>query len=72
MPYWYSDIPSKIFYASIGSEIFCIARKTTDLIHIAKCVNLLLIQMKKKQTNGCAHIILLLENIFGKNFESIS
>ena len=39
MHYLDSNIPSKIFYASVGLEILRIARTTTDLINMVICVN---------------------------------
>ena len=36
MPYLDSNIPSKIFYASIASEVVRIARTTMDLINMVK------------------------------------
>ena len=48
MPYLDSNIPSKIFYALVGSEILRIAGTTTDLINMVARVNLLLIRMKKQ------------------------
>ena len=51
MPYLDSNVPPKIYYASIGSEIVCIARTTTDLINMVKRVNLLLLRMKSKLVN---------------------
>ena len=45
MLYLHSNIPSKIFYASISSEITRIVRKTTNLINIVTHVNPLLIKM---------------------------
>ena len=56
MPYLDSNIPFKIFYASVGSEILCIARTTTDLINTVTRVNPFLIQMKK-QGSECVHSI---------------
>ena len=58
MPYLDSNIPFNIFYASVGSEILCIARTTTDLINTVTRVNPFLIQMKK-QGSECVHSILL-------------
>ena len=43
MPYLDSNIPSKIVYVSVDSEILRIARVTTDLINLVTLVNLLLI-----------------------------
>ena len=47
MSYLGSNMLSKIFYASVGSEVLHIARTTTDLINIMSTVNVLLIWMKK-------------------------
>lgn len=49
MPYLDSNMLSKIFYASVGSEILRIARTTTDLIRMVICPNLLLIRMKEQK-----------------------
>ena len=46
MPYLDSNIPSKVFYASVGSEILRIAR--IDLINMVTRDDLLLIRMKKQ------------------------
>ena len=46
MPYLDSNIPSKVFYALVGSEILRIAR--TDLINMVTRDDLLLIRMKKQ------------------------
>ena len=63
MPYLDSNITSKTFSTSIGSEILHIARTATDLIDMVKRVNLLLMQ-KKKQRSECTHIISLLKKFF--------
>ena len=63
-----SNIPSKIFYASIGSEILHIVLATTDLVNMVKRVNLLLIRMKK-QVSECTRIISLFKKVFGKHFK---
>ena len=68
MPYLDRNIPSKIFYASVGSEILNIVRITTDLVNMVTHVNLLLIWMKKKG-NECTRIISLLNKIFVKYFK---
>ena len=47
MAYLYMDIPSKMFYALVGSEFLRFVSTTTDLINIATRVNLLLIWMEK-------------------------
>ena len=54
-----SNIPSKIFYAAVDSQIFSIARTTTDLINMVMHVNLLLILMKKQDSKGVSVISLL-------------
>ena len=43
-----SNIPSKIFSASVGSEILGIARTTIDLINMVTRDNLLLIWVKNQ------------------------
>ena len=55
-----------LFY--VGSGNLCIARKTTDLINMSTYANLLLIQMKR-QDSECVCIILLVKNIFEKHFQ---
>ena len=42
LPYLESNIPSKIFYASISYDFLRIVRTATDLINLATPVNLLL------------------------------
>ena len=69
MPYLDRNIPSKIFYTSIGSEILNIVRITTDLVNMVTLVNRLLIQMKKKG-NECTRIISLSNKIFVKYFKT--
>ena len=54
--YFNSNTPSKVFYASVGSEAPCIARTTTDLIKMVSRVILLLIRMAK-QSSECIRII---------------
>ena len=61
-----SNMPSITFYTSIGSK--SIARTTTDLCIMDKCVNLLLIRMEKQGSEG-APIISLLKKIFEKHFK---
>ena len=68
MPYLDSNIPSKIIYVSVDSEILRITRITTDLINFVTHVNLLLIWMKKRGSE-CVLTIDLLKKIFGKNWE---
>ena len=63
-----SNITSKIFYASAGSDILRFARTTTDLINIATSVNLLLIEVKK-QGGKCVRIISLLKKSFGNTLK---
>ena len=67
MPYIDSNIPSKIFYACIGSEILRIARTTSEKNDMIHCVNQLIIRMKKQ---GSQHerFISLLKKIYGKHF----
>lgn len=68
MPYLDSNMLSKIFYASVGSEILRISRTTADLIRMVTCANLLLIRMKE-QSSECVRIFSLLKKkIFGKHF----
>ena len=42
------NIPSKIFYASISSEILRIARTTPDLTNMVRHINLSFIDMDDK------------------------
>ena len=57
-----SSISSRLFYASIGSDILRIARTIADLINRATRVNLLLIRMEKL----CSECIRLI-SLFKKN-----
>ena len=59
--YWLKCFMLCLFY--VGSENLCIPRKTTDLINMSTYANLLLIQMKR-QDSECVCIILLVKNIF--------
>ena len=67
-PYFDSNILSKIFYASIGSEILHIAKTATDLINMIKRVNFSSIRLKI-QGSECSLITSLLEKIFEKHFQ---
>ena len=68
MPYSDSNIPSKIFYSLLISEILRIARTKKDPTNLITVANLLLIRMKK-QGSECVHIILILRKVFGKHLE---
>ena len=50
-----SNVPSKLFYASVSSEILHIAGTTAGLMNMAERVNLLLIWMKRQ---GCDWLVL--------------
>ena len=43
MPYLYSNVPSKLFYAPVGSNIMHIAMTKTDQLNVKTHVNLSLI-----------------------------
>jgi len=66
VPFLESNIPSKIFYASVSSEILRIARTTSDLHNLIPRVNSLLHRMKT-QGSECIQIISLLKKLYGKN-----
>ena len=68
MPYLDSNIASKIFHVSIGSEILSISRTTTHLTSIKAGLNLLFLQMKK-QSSKITCIISLVKRIFGKHVQ---
>ena len=68
MPYLGSNITSKIFHASIGSEILRIIKRRTDLINMIAHVNNLLIEIKKPGSE-CTRIFSLLKKIFWKHFK---
>ena len=55
IPYLSSNVPSKLFYASISSEILHIAGTTAGLMNMAERVNLLLMWMKRQ---GCDWLVL--------------
>ena len=65
---YYSDsnIPSKIFYTLVSSEILC---TTTNLMNMVTNVNPLLL-LKKKQDSEFTQIISFLKKIFGKHFDN--
>ena len=66
MPFLNSNMPSKIFYASLGSEILRLGRTTNDITSLKYNVNNLLSRMKKqgaKETNTVKTI----KKVFGKN-----
>jgi len=67
MPFLDSNIPSKIFYASVGSEILRIARTTSNLHDLVTRVNALLTRMAKQ---GSKHkqIASLINKLFGRHF----
>ena len=71
IPYLDSNIPSKIFRASLNFEILRIVTTRTDLSNMVKCVNLLLIPIKN-QGSICARIISLLKEIFGKHSKAFN
>ena len=50
-PYRCSNIPSKMFYATISAEILRIARATSKYTFFLKCVQTLLVRMKKQGAN---------------------
>ena len=68
MPYLSNNIPSKIFHASVGSEILRLFKRTACLINMIAYVNLLLIKIKKPGSEG-TRIVSLLKRIFGKHFK---
>ena len=62
MPYLGTNMLSKVFYGSIGSEILRIAKTKTHLFNMVARVNLLLTRTKK-QGSESTYIILLLKKI---------
>jgi len=71
MPFLSSNLPSKIFYASVGSEILRIVRTTTELDDIKIRVETLLIRMKK-QGSEKKRIITLMNKLYGRHAEVFS
>ena len=67
MPHLGSNIPSNIYYASIGSEVSKFARTTSNINNFVTLSNRLL---KKMQKEGSKHrsTISMLHKIFGKRF----
>ena len=51
LPYRCSNIPSKMFYATISAEILRIARATSKYTFFLNCVQTLLVRMKKQGAN---------------------
>jgi hypothetical protein len=51
MPYRSSNIPSKMFYATISAEVLRIAKATSKYEYFLECVHMLLIRMKKQGAN---------------------
>jgi len=66
MPFLDSNMPSKIFYSAVGSEILRIARATTEPNDFKHRVVNLLVRMKKQ---GSEHqrILSLMKKIYGKH-----
>ena len=50
MPFYNSNIPSKIFYSSIGSEVLFLARNTSDHLTFIMLVNELFDRMSKQRS----------------------
>ena len=66
MPYLCSNMPSKIFYATVGSEILRFARTNTNQNQFLKDVKVLLNRMKKQ---GCKRSLLkkVLNKMYGRH-----
>ena len=69
MPYLDSNIPSKIFYSTIGSEVLRFARTTTSLEDFIRLVNSLFKRMHKQ---GCKvrRLVGVLNKMFDKHFHT--
>ena len=67
MPYLSSNMPSKIFYASVCSEILRLARTNTNSNSFVNAVTVLLNRMKNQ---GCKanKLIKVLNKMFGRHF----
>ena len=50
-PYRSSNIPSKMFYATISAEVLRIAKATSKYSFFLECVHTLLVRMKKQGAN---------------------
>ena len=50
-PYRSSNIPSKMFYATISAEVLRIAKATSKYSYFLECVQTLLVRMKKQGAN---------------------
>ena len=68
MPYLDSNLPSKIFYSSFGSELLHTIRTTADLADMVTRVNVLLRPMKIQGRKGF-RIISLWKKVFRKHFQ---
>ena len=66
MPFLDSNMPSKIFYASIGSEILRIVRTTTELNDLKNRVDELLTRMKKQGTEQ-GRLVSIIKKLFGRH-----
>ena len=51
LPYRCSNIPSKMFYATISAEVLRIAKATSKYAFFLQCVHTLFIRMKKQGAN---------------------
>ena len=66
MPYFDSNIPSKIFHTSIDFEFLRISWATADLVNMVTRANLSFIKMKK-ENKEYTRIILSLKYNFGRH-----
>lgn len=71
LPFFDSNIPSKIFYSSNGFEILHLARNTSDHVTFIVLVNKLLGRISKQRSQKKVTKILL-NKIFGSHFEAFS
>ena len=71
MPHAHSNIPSKMFYSSLGAELLRIARATTKTESFSSSSNKLISRMTKQGGKG-PRIINAINKIFGRHCEDFS
>ena len=68
MPYTSSNMPSTIFYSSLGSEILCIARATSNVESFTEASKILIIRVVK-QGAVISKVQAVLKKFFGRHQE---
>ena len=68
MPYLSSNIPSKMFYATLGAEVLRIGRTSTVLNSFVSSSQRIIKRMQKQGGRSSA-IVKCLQKTYGRNFE---